>query len=304
MEELKIDAEFEAKCPALTKEEFEQLEENIVTEGIVLTPIIVWGDTIIDGHNRWKILSRHPEIEYRIHKKEFENRYEAISWICKNQLGRRNLTPQQKKYLIGQRYEAEKEAENFHGNRFTSSRESSGYQNGTHYKEAGKTYDRIAKETNTSRNYVLRAAPYAKGIDAAEDAVPGVKKEFLSGRLKATDKEVTAIGLAPPEERASMVEAIQKANDNPPEKKKKEKSKTDKQQIDEIYQSMQTARTPVDDEEIIQIIARIGNNMVSTCESVFDSYSDFLKSPDNRSRAAAALQNAKFYIIKLEGETE
>ena len=31
-----------------------------------------------------------------------------ISWICKNQLGRRNLTPQQKKYLIGQRYDAEK----------------------------------------------------------------------------------------------------------------------------------------------------------------------------------------------------
>ena len=32
---------------------------------------------------------------------------QASLTICCNQLGRRNLTPQQKKYLIGQRYEAE-----------------------------------------------------------------------------------------------------------------------------------------------------------------------------------------------------
>ena len=69
-----------------------------------------------------------------------------------------------------------------------------------------------------------------------------------------------------------------------------------------IYQSMQTASTPVDDSEIVNIITRIGDSMVSTCESVFDSYPDFLRSPDNRLLAAAALRNAKTYIIELEGE--
>ena len=49
-----------------------------------------------------------PEIPFTIHEKEFASRYEAIIWICKNQLGRRNLTPEQKKYLIGKQYEAEK----------------------------------------------------------------------------------------------------------------------------------------------------------------------------------------------------
>ena len=29
-------------------------------------------------------------------------------WICKNQLGRRNLTDAQKTYLIGRQYEAQK----------------------------------------------------------------------------------------------------------------------------------------------------------------------------------------------------
>lgn len=62
----------------------------------------------MDGHNRFIIAKKHPEIPFTVHETEFANRYEAIIWICKNQLGRRNLTPEQKKYLIGKQYEAEK----------------------------------------------------------------------------------------------------------------------------------------------------------------------------------------------------
>lgn len=105
---LTIDPEFEAKCPPLTEDELSQLEENILEEGLVLMPLIVWNDTIVDGHNRYRIAQAHPGIGLRTHEKQFSNRYEALSWICKNQLGRRNLTPQQKKYLIGERYDAEK----------------------------------------------------------------------------------------------------------------------------------------------------------------------------------------------------
>ena len=48
----------------------------------------------------FEIIQKHPELTYAVQKLDFDNRYEAISWICKHQLGRRNLTPQQKKYLI------------------------------------------------------------------------------------------------------------------------------------------------------------------------------------------------------------
>ena len=34
----------------------------------------------------------------------FESREEVLAWICKNQLGRRNLTPEQKKFLMGKQY--------------------------------------------------------------------------------------------------------------------------------------------------------------------------------------------------------
>ncbi len=57
-----IDSEFQSQIPALTDEEFQQLEENILSEGEVLSPLIVWGNILVDGHNRYKILQQHPEI--------------------------------------------------------------------------------------------------------------------------------------------------------------------------------------------------------------------------------------------------
>ena len=160
---LAIDPEFEAKCPPLTEEEFQQLEENILEEGLVLMPLIVWYNTIVDGHNRYRIAMAHPGVEFRTHEKMFDNRFEAISWICRNQLGRRNLTAQQKKYLIGQRYAAEK---NMNGGDRKSEDAKSVVQNepliSPHITRA-----QIAEDTNTSESYVMRADWYAKGVDAA-----------------------------------------------------------------------------------------------------------------------------------------
>ncbi len=110
LSELKIDPEFEAINPALTGEERTKLEENILSDGIVFSPLIIWNQTIIDGHNRYRILMAHQEIEYSIQKMDFDNRDQAIAWICKNQLGRRNITLEQRKYLIAKEYEAVKAA--------------------------------------------------------------------------------------------------------------------------------------------------------------------------------------------------
>ena len=45
-----IDSEFQSQIPALTDKEFQQLEENILSEGEVLSPLIVWGNILVDGH--------------------------------------------------------------------------------------------------------------------------------------------------------------------------------------------------------------------------------------------------------------
>lgn len=53
--QLRIDPEFESRIPPLTDDEFIQLEENILADGVIISPIIVWGEVIIDGHNRFRI---------------------------------------------------------------------------------------------------------------------------------------------------------------------------------------------------------------------------------------------------------
>ena len=59
--DLIIDPEFAEKIPPLTPDEYKQLEENILADGI-LSPLIVWNGVIVDGHNRYRILKDHPEI--------------------------------------------------------------------------------------------------------------------------------------------------------------------------------------------------------------------------------------------------
>ena len=55
---LKIDPEFQSQIPPLTDDEFKQLEENILKEGKLLSPLIVWNNTLVDGH---KSLCHPPE---------------------------------------------------------------------------------------------------------------------------------------------------------------------------------------------------------------------------------------------------
>lgn len=201
-----IDPEFQSRIPPLTKEEFEQLEANILSAGQLHNPILVWNSTIVDGHNRYKVLSHHPEISYTIQSIDFTSKDEAITWICKNQLGRRNLTQKQKRYLVGRQYGNQKKSHGgergvVHGSdgKFASSS-----QNGNLRSDA-KTCERIAQETNTSKNYVIRAESFADGIDAANEIIPGIREQVLSGHLKPTDKAVIAVAQAPPAERETSV---------------------------------------------------------------------------------------------------
>ena len=89
MNELKIKKEFESLIPALTGEEFAQLEQNCLQEGI-RDKIVTWNNYIVDGHNRYKIANKH-NLKFNIHNKEFKSEDDACVWIIRNQFGRRNL---------------------------------------------------------------------------------------------------------------------------------------------------------------------------------------------------------------------
>ena len=103
---LNTDNEFQQLIRPLTSEERKQLEANIVADGC-RDPITVWNGIIIDGHNRYEICHNH-NIPFNIHKMNFDSREDVIQWICANQLGRRNISEEARKFLIGKQYETEK----------------------------------------------------------------------------------------------------------------------------------------------------------------------------------------------------
>ena len=334
---LKIDPEFQGKIPPLTFEELNQLEANILRDGRIINPIIVWQGLIVDGHNRYTIAKKHPEIPFTVHEKEFASRYEAIIWICKNQLGRRNLTPEQKKYLIGKQYEAEKCA---NGGDRKSPVAKSGYGK-RNLIGAPKTCYKVAAESGVGRTYVIEAEHYAKGLDAAEEAVPGTRQKVLSGEVKPTAAEIASVARAPPEERPALVAEIckpkppkpsaqkqktppavatplpdastsdEEAPDEEPTstpalsepifpQKENEPLKVDRQQILEIANNRYHAKQLADGAAMLCEVSGAVNAMIRRWESVFRDYPDILTDTENRNAVKRNIQKIKDYLQKLE----
>lgn len=120
--DLKIDEDYKQCLPELSKEEYTELEKSIVKDG-VLNPILVWNEVIIDGHNRYAICKTHRIENFPTKEIVFDSKDEALEWILRNQLGRRNLTDFQRN-KIALKYEAviakrmkERQAE-YHGNQY------------------------------------------------------------------------------------------------------------------------------------------------------------------------------------------
>lgn len=88
-DDLQIDKEFQSLIPPLSPEEYSELEASLLAEGC-RDALVVWGNTLIDGHNRYKLCKVHG-IPFQIVQREFENRQTVIEWIIRNQFGRRNL---------------------------------------------------------------------------------------------------------------------------------------------------------------------------------------------------------------------
>lgn len=299
--ELRIDPEFEGKIPPLTAEEFRQLEENILSDGLVINPIIIWNGVIVDGHNRFHIIERHPEIHYTTHEKQFDDRYAVIAWICKNQLGRRNLTPEQKKYLIGKQYEAEKLGRG--GDRKSESAKSKG-QN-VHLISDQRTSERIAQENGVNEKFVRRAEHFAKGVDIADEVDPGIRQEILAGEIKPTEAAVAAVGRAAPEDRLALVEELRKPpsrrDKDPPKKTAPDEVEPDLELIQKIADDMLEARSNGKPGTMIYEMNDALESMIFRWNFCQNNYTAFFELEECRTAIKKLIRNGFEFLKQYEG---
>lgn len=299
--DLIIDKEFESVIPPLTDEEFELLKESVLNDGEVYHPLVVWNNIIVDGHHRYKILKDNPEIKYRIKEREFENRYEAISWICLNQLGRRNLNDAQKKMLIGRRYKTEKMArgasDGFRGNQHKKSVKG---QNVPLPDDVHITSSRIATEMGTNEKTVRRAEKFVDGVDAAEEVLPGVTKDITSGKIKPKHADVAAIAKAPAEERRQLAENLYK--EPTPEEKARNKNKRDLMKAIRMCDAthIPSDTNKITPQDMLMTFESEIEKVISSMDFCLDYFPELLTLPEYVVQVKEIIQPLKDYIKNLE----
>jgi len=190
-----VDPEFKSLIPPIREEEFAQLERNLISEGI-RDPLVTWRGILLDGHNRLLVAEKHG-LDYDTIEIDLPDRDAARLWIVRNQLGRRNLTPQQASYLRGKWYENEKKG---------VGRPQKSYQND---RIIGETSKRIAQQTGTHWQTVIRDAEFARSVDRIAEVVgPEARQAILSGQVHIPKKDVKEIAEIAPEAPELVAELV------------------------------------------------------------------------------------------------
>ena len=184
-----INEKFKTLIPPLNKAEYAELEKSIRKEGC-REPLVTWNGYLIDGHNRYDICTRL-NIKYKVVNMPFESEEDAVSWICSNQLGRRSISEETRKYLIGKRYEAEKiigERQSNRGvNQYTpESKRPVGRPASNDYRH--RTADKLGKEYHVSHGTIKNYGSFSRVVDRIGERAPALATQILSGKVKISQK--------------------------------------------------------------------------------------------------------------------
>ena len=303
MVKLKIDPEFRDKIPALTEAEFEQLKENILSDGEVYEPIVTWNDTIIDGHNRWRIICENWEMlkdKFRTKPMDFADKWEAFEWMYKKQLGRRNLTEEQKAYMVGKMYEARKKSVGQHeGNQYTKLESGQNVHIPNRREQRNGTAGEIGKEIGVDGRTVRRAEKFAKGIDTLRERNPEAADAVLKGNSGATKAVISEL----PSKTASEIQKV--AQDILTGDIKKERPKRDKSDkenlaaigkiVDEMYDVSNVKEYTMD--MLVEDIQINGKMAVDMLRSILTSHSTLL-TVENKPAVGEAIE--KYFIEEFK----
>lgn len=287
--QLKIDPEFRDKIPPLTAQEFSQLEDNIIKDGKVRDPLVVWDGTIIDGHNRWAIIQRHPDIPYTTTLMDFPDKWAAIVWMCRNQLGRRSITDEQRAVLIAQEYDAQKKTVGEHvGNQYTKMESG---ENHLIPKSKNPTRAKVADAHGLTENAVKSAVEFSHGLDSADEVVPGFKDSVLTGTIKAPKSVIASLPKMEEPERKKAVQAIQNGERVQPIKK----------EVEEEPVIIESTCAEYNSDDLKMELDACTETFFKNFKDTLVFHSTMVQQPDCKEKIEAALSEAETAIKKLRG---
>lgn len=193
---LTINREFETLLPPLTSEERTQLEQNIVEEGRIREPVVLWKgrDIPVDGHNRLAVALDHG-MDVEFVEVEFADKQAVKNWIIDQHAGRRSLSELQLAFYRGKRYLSLKHSHG--GNR----RKGGSSDHSEH--STDNTAEKLAVQDGVSPATVRRDADFAKAVDAViRNCGPAARDLLLSKESRLTRTQIIQLaGLKPAQQR-------------------------------------------------------------------------------------------------------
>lgn len=93
-----IKEELRAYIDPLTQDEFAALELSLLNEGC-RDALVLWGDILVDGHNRYGICQKHGLPFNTVQNTSFQSMDDVHLWMIDNHLGRRSVSDFQRGVL-------------------------------------------------------------------------------------------------------------------------------------------------------------------------------------------------------------
>jgi N6-adenosine-specific RNA methylase IME4 len=200
---MKILKELDSLIPPLSKEEYKQLELNILEEGI-REPLITWNGIIIDGHNRYRIAQEH-DINYETLEKEFDNISDVKIWMVNNQLGRRNLQD----FVRGELFSVIEEILKQKGN---NEKAKAGGDKKSLLSTIDKSDIKTNDERHNTRNIIAEKLGWSTGKKAMFDIVKTKAPEEVKEKLRTGEVSINQAykEIKKEEKKVERVELIQR----------------------------------------------------------------------------------------------
>ncbi|MBV8503271.1 MAG: plasmid replication/partition related protein [Paucibacter sp.] len=96
--EIVVDEELKAYIAPLTTEEHDALERSILAEGC-RDALVLWGNVLVDGHNRYGICQKHGLPFQTVQNARFASMEDVHLWMIDQHLGRRSVSDYQRGVL-------------------------------------------------------------------------------------------------------------------------------------------------------------------------------------------------------------
>ncbi len=96
--EIRVDEGLRAYIDTLTEDEHAALERSLLAEGC-RDALVLWGDLLVDGHNRYAICVKHDIPFKTIQHPHFKSIEDVHLWMIENHLGRRSVSDFQRGVL-------------------------------------------------------------------------------------------------------------------------------------------------------------------------------------------------------------